>query len=261
MKAPLHKNGDKSRLYLFLVVLVLLLAAALRILAVRDAPPGPRFDETFDALMARRILNGERPIYFPENFGEEALYQYFQALSLTTFGWSDLALRFPSFVFGMLEVATVYALGRRVWNRRAGLLAGLPVKPVKVLYAGEFPGETELAADFGFGLWMWNRGVGTDNTAVELQGGRFRPADRGLHLQHLGESGRTQVFQFQRHHRCEKAGRVKLVGRQFKAARQVIAADLHPGDVVAVPGNPVGIDLVETNLYVCFLAAHIMPPA
>ena len=123
MKAPLHKNGDKSRLYLFLVVLVLLLAAALRILALRDAPPGPRFDETFDALMARRILNGERPIYFPENFGEEALYQYFQALSLAMFGWSDLALRFPSFVFGMVEVATVYALGRRVQNRRAGLLA------------------------------------------------------------------------------------------------------------------------------------------
>ena len=117
-----HSVG-KPRLYLLLVVMVLLLAASLRILAIRAAPPGPRFDETFDALMARRILNGERPIYFPENFGEEALYQYFQAASLAVFGWSDLALRFPSFVFGMVEVAAVYAVGRRAWNRRAGLLA------------------------------------------------------------------------------------------------------------------------------------------
>ncbi len=123
MNAPLQKNGDKPRSYLLLVAIVLLLAAALRIIAIRAAPPGPRFDETFDALMARRILNGERPIYFPDNFGEEALYQYSQAASLAAFGWSDLALRFPSFVFGMVEVATVYALGRRAWNRRAGLLA------------------------------------------------------------------------------------------------------------------------------------------
>ena len=123
MNAPLQKNGAKPRSYLLLGVMVLLLAAALRIIAIRAAPPGPRFDETFDALMARRIMNGERPLYFPENFGEEALHQYFQAISLTAFGWSDLALRFPSFVFGMIEVATVYALGRRAWNRRAGLLA------------------------------------------------------------------------------------------------------------------------------------------
>jgi 4-amino-4-deoxy-L-arabinose transferase-like glycosyltransferase len=123
MNASQQKGRDKPRLYLLVVVIVLLLAAALRIIAIRDAPPGPRFDETFDALMARRILNGERPLYFPENFGEEALNQYFQAVALTVFGWSDLALRFPSFVFGMIEVATVYALGRWAWNRRAGLLA------------------------------------------------------------------------------------------------------------------------------------------
>lgn len=123
MNASLQRDGDQPRLYLFLVVLVLLLAAGLRISAIREAPPGPRFDETFDALMARRILNGERPIYFPENFGEEALYQYFQAASLAAFGWSDLSLRFPSFAFGMVEAAAMYALGRRAWNRRAGLLA------------------------------------------------------------------------------------------------------------------------------------------
>jgi len=118
-----RRDRDGSSLYLFLAVLVLLVAAGLRIIAIRDAPPGPRFDETFDALMARRILNGEHPIYFPENFGEEALNIYFQAASLAAFGWNDLALRFPSIAFGLIEVAAVYALGKRAWNRRAGLLA------------------------------------------------------------------------------------------------------------------------------------------
>jgi 4-amino-4-deoxy-L-arabinose transferase-like glycosyltransferase len=105
------------------MVIVLFLATALRILALREAPPGPRFDETFDALMARRVMNGERPIYFPENFGEEPLNQYLQAMTLTVFGWNDLALRFPSVAFGLIEVAAVYALGKRAWNRRAGVLA------------------------------------------------------------------------------------------------------------------------------------------
>ena len=123
MSTSREKGAGRPRLYLFLMVLVLLFGAALRIVAIRNAPPGPRFDETFDALVARRILNGERPLYIPENFGEEALSAYFQAASFAAFGWSDLALRFPSILFGMIEVAAVYALGRRAWNRRAGLLA------------------------------------------------------------------------------------------------------------------------------------------
>jgi len=113
----------KPRLYILLMVVVLLMAAALRIVALREAPPGPRFDETFDALMARRILNGERPLYFAENFGEEPLNQYLQAGAFTAFGWNDIALRFPSVAFGLIEVAAVYALGKRAWNRRAGLFA------------------------------------------------------------------------------------------------------------------------------------------
>ena len=113
----------KPRLYILLMVVVLLMAAALRIVALREAPPGPRFDETFDALMARRILNGERPLYFAENFGEEPLNQYLQAGAFTAFGWNDIALRFPSVAFGLIEVVAVYALGKRAWNRRAGLFA------------------------------------------------------------------------------------------------------------------------------------------
>jgi 4-amino-4-deoxy-L-arabinose transferase-like glycosyltransferase len=113
----------KPRLYILLMVVVLLMAAALRIVALREAPPGPRFDETFDALMARRILNGERPLYFAENFGEEPLNQYLQAGAFTAFGWNDIALRFPSVAFGLIEVVAVYALGKRTWNRRAGLFA------------------------------------------------------------------------------------------------------------------------------------------
>jgi 4-amino-4-deoxy-L-arabinose transferase-like glycosyltransferase len=117
------KGEDKPRPYVLLVVVVLLAATAMRVVALRDAPPGPRFDETYEALWARRVLNGEWPIYFPENFGAEALNAYFQAASFLAFGWSDWALRFPSIAFGVIEVAAVYALGRRAWNRRAGLVA------------------------------------------------------------------------------------------------------------------------------------------
>jgi len=123
MNAARPRGEGQHRWYLLIMAAVLLIAAAMRIIGLRDAPPGPRFDEAYDALMARRIMSGERPLYFPENFGEEPLNQYLQAVTLTAFGWNDLALRFPSIAFGLVEVAALYALGRCAWSRRAGLAA------------------------------------------------------------------------------------------------------------------------------------------
>ncbi len=123
MNAAWSRGEGQPRSYILIMAAVMLIAAAMRIVALRDAPPGPRFDEAYDALMARRVMSGERPLYFPENFGEEPLNQYLQAATLTAFGWNDLALRFPSVAFGLVEVAVLYALGRRAWSRRAGLAA------------------------------------------------------------------------------------------------------------------------------------------
>jgi hypothetical protein len=95
MNAAWSRGEGQPRSYILIMAAVMLIAAAMRIIAFRDAPPGPRFDEAYDALMARRVMSGERPLYFPENFGEEPLNQYLQAAALTAFGWNDLALRFP----------------------------------------------------------------------------------------------------------------------------------------------------------------------
>jgi len=164
---------NQPRYHLLLIVAVLLLAAALRILAICDAPPGPRFDETYEALWARRVMNGEWPIYFPENFGAEALNAYFQAASLAALGWSDFALRFPSILFGMVEVSAVYALGRRAWNRRAGLLAAAlcAVSFWAVFFARLGMRLIPLTAFVSLGIWrlfemrasptrqVWGRGI------------------------------------------------------------------------------------------------------
>ncbi|MBE2224510.1 MAG: glycosyltransferase family 39 protein, partial [Anaerolineae bacterium] len=106
------------------ILIGLLLAAfALRVLSLDEAPPGLRYDELQNHLMASRVMAGERPLYFSESWGHEPLYHYFQAATLTWFGESDWNLRVPSVFLGVLEVAATWLVARKLFGRRVGLLA------------------------------------------------------------------------------------------------------------------------------------------
>ncbi len=67
------------------------------------------------------------------------LYYLFASgwLKITPFG--ELILRFPSALFGTLLIPILWALGRRLWNERAGLLAALvaTTSPLLVYYSQE----------------------------------------------------------------------------------------------------------------------------
>jgi len=105
------------------LVALLLVAAALRLVALADAPPGPGYDELENSLLAERVLAGEWAIYFPENLGQEPLYPTLEALVVRMMGWSLFALRLPGALAGVLTVLVIYLAGRRLANRRAALLA------------------------------------------------------------------------------------------------------------------------------------------
>ena len=104
-------TGSPSRLrFLAAIVLVLLVAATLRLVDLTDAPPGMTHDEADHGLTAWSIVNGARGVYFPIGYGREPLYDYATALVMRGTGPSILAARLTSVYFSLLLIAAVYAL-------------------------------------------------------------------------------------------------------------------------------------------------------
>lgn len=103
--------------------LILLLAAALRIPALGQVPPGLYHDEAYYGLDAVDVLRGHLQLYFPANNGREPLFIYLAAGMIDLLGRSPFALRLTSAFVGMLTVAATAAAGRALFSRRVGLLA------------------------------------------------------------------------------------------------------------------------------------------
>jgi len=112
----------RSRAWLWLMVVVVLIATALRLPAFGSLPPGLYHDEAAHGLDALDVLQGRLKLFFPANNGREPLFIYLAALSIAAFGRSPFALRLPSLFAGVLTVAATAAMGRALFSRRVGLL-------------------------------------------------------------------------------------------------------------------------------------------
>jgi hypothetical protein len=104
------------------MVALLLLATVLRFAAWQSAPPGLRYDETTVVYEADEIRAGARPIYM-DGSAEEALYHYLFAAAQDLIAPHLFTLRWLSAALSLIGVAAIYALGRRLFNARVGLLA------------------------------------------------------------------------------------------------------------------------------------------
>ena len=109
--------------FLLASTLILLLAAALRLPALGQVPPGLYHDEAYYGLDAVDVLRGHLQVYFPANNGREPLFIYLAAGMIGLLGRSPFALRLTSAFVGLLTVATTAAAGRALFSRRVGLLA------------------------------------------------------------------------------------------------------------------------------------------
>lgn len=107
---------------LTLMIALLLAATFLRFVAWLDAPPGMRYDEMTVVYEADEIRAGARPIYL-DGSAEEPLYHYLFAIAQDTIGSHFFTQRWLSAAFGLIAVAAIYALGKRMFNPRIGLLA------------------------------------------------------------------------------------------------------------------------------------------
>src|SRR5512136_2088478 len=120
MISPHTRHATRS---LWIMVAILLLAAAFRFLVVDSAPPGWRDDELIEFNMDRRIADGWRPLFIAEAEGHEPVYHYLHAGTLALFGDNIIGYKWLPMAGGLLTIALTYALARKMFGVKAALLA------------------------------------------------------------------------------------------------------------------------------------------
>ena len=125
---PMKSDGLGRMLELFLVVLVILAAFAIRVYELGSLPDTVLADEADNAQDSARILHG----ITPENgfFGldwtdQPAFSAYKEATFLAIFGFNIFAMRLSSAVISTLALIPFYLLLRRQFSMIASLLAAI----------------------------------------------------------------------------------------------------------------------------------------
>ncbi|GIK40050.1 MAG: hypothetical protein BroJett011_38830 [Chloroflexota bacterium] len=159
-------------LHRFLPIAVLLLAFALRIIAIDHIPPGLSHDEAYNGVTALQVLEGaQRPIFFEINKGIEPLIIYLEALAFYGFGIGPVPMRLVNVICGLLTVALVYPLTLRLFNRRVALLAmaGLAVSFWAVFTSRLALRAVTLPPLLMLTLYFLWRGVSSQRSVVSSQ--------------------------------------------------------------------------------------------
>lgn len=116
--------------------LALGIGLTLKILLLATESVGFHSDEAILGLMARHILNGERPLFFYGQFYMGALDAYLIAISFLFFGQTVLAIRILHVILYAAVLMTTYALAWRMTrNRFAATASSLLIAIPPVLYS------------------------------------------------------------------------------------------------------------------------------
>lgn len=107
------------------ILLILLLAAALRLAQLTQIPPGLTHDEANHGREAIGVLDGELRYFFPYNYGSEPLYSYTVAGAMALLGENVLALRLVNVAFSLAAIAVTYVWAGRAFDRRVALITAV----------------------------------------------------------------------------------------------------------------------------------------
>ena len=105
------------------LLLVFLIAFALRTYRLTEIPPGLTHDEANHGREAMGILDGDWHFYFPANYGSEPVYSYTVAGSMWAGGENLLALRLVNAFLGLGAMGVAYSWTARLFDRQTALLA------------------------------------------------------------------------------------------------------------------------------------------
>jgi 4-amino-4-deoxy-L-arabinose transferase-like glycosyltransferase len=109
---------------LFALLVILDVAAGLRLWHLASIPEGIWFDEADFANAAQRLYTLPFQPFGPGNIGHNpSLYFYVEAIALNWLGTSMAAVRLSSSFFGLIAVLAAYLLGRKAGGPGLGLIA------------------------------------------------------------------------------------------------------------------------------------------
>lgn len=154
----------------FVLILILLLAALLRLPFLGLLPAGITIDEAGQGYSAYSILRtgsdewGDFLPINPRGFGDykPPVFMYLLVPSVALFGLSEFALRLPSALAGILTVWIVFFLVRRLFNSKLGLLAAffMAISPCLVYYS-RLGWESNIGLLFFIlGIWLFVKTLG-----------------------------------------------------------------------------------------------------
>jgi 4-amino-4-deoxy-L-arabinose transferase-like glycosyltransferase len=129
-------------------LLLLLVAAVVRGVFIAHWYLLPNSDQAMVGLMARRILSGERPIFYWGQPYNGTLESYLTALVYKLGGRDYAALHVAPLAFSLLFIATMIALAHRLYGWGIALLTGayLAVGPGELISYSIEPGYNYLQA-------------------------------------------------------------------------------------------------------------------
>lgn len=128
-----------SSRFLWLLILTLLIASALRLWQIGTLPPGLHYDEAADTIIAEQITRGEStPIFIEAYTGKEVLFFYWAAAWMNLIGPSVYAMRLAAALMGILTVAVTYRAVREMLDPHPSLsLSGRGAARLGALHGGE----------------------------------------------------------------------------------------------------------------------------
>lgn len=141
------------------LALVLLVALVGRVLLLASGSVSFHSDEAVVALMARHILQGERPVFFYGQAYMGSLDAWLVAIGFRLFGESVLSIRLVQAALYLGIVATGYGLAWRISGRQrvalvTGLLLAIPPVLVALYTTATLGGYNETLLLGNLVLWM-----------------------------------------------------------------------------------------------------------
>ncbi len=149
------------------IVIIIIIAACTRLIALEQFPSGTYTDEAYGAYNAWGLLTegiDDRGYSFPIYLvtwgsGMNALYIYLGMFMFKIFGVSLFAYRIPQAVFGILAILALYFICENLFNKYVALIAAfaLTVTPWHIMMC-RFGLESNLAPNMfliGLCFFIW----------------------------------------------------------------------------------------------------------
>jgi 4-amino-4-deoxy-L-arabinose transferase-like glycosyltransferase len=103
-------------------ILLLLLAAGLRVWQIDQVPPGLHHDEVINGEIVENDIFTGHPAIFYTTGGREGLFHLTLAAAMRFIGYSSIGFRYAGFFWGMIGLAAIYALAKRLLGQRVALI-------------------------------------------------------------------------------------------------------------------------------------------